>query len=101
MIKKLKHSSFSKTFSNEYSDKPKADIVDIYQYLVGGKTKKTGRTTIVECCFHQEHSPSLALYPDTQSFYCFGCAKGGDIYTFVQEIKHCDFKEALQIIKNL
>lgn len=51
------------------------------------------------CCpFHHEKTPSLHINTDKQMFYCFGCKKGGDIFTFVQEIEHIDFKEALALL---
>lgn len=80
-------------------EKPKANIVDLYQKLIGGKVKVSGNATIVKCCFHDEHTPSLALYPQTSSYYCFGCSKHGDIFNFVEEVLHCDFKEALEVVK--
>ncbi len=51
------------------------------------------------CCpFHHEKTPSLHINTDKQMFYCFGCKKGGDIFSFVQEIEHLDFKEALALL---
>lgn len=49
------------------------------------------------CCpFHQDHTPSLAVYAD--HFHCFGCRKSGDVFTFVQEIRGVDFREAVEIV---
>lgn len=51
------------------------------------------------CCpFHVEKTPSLQVNTEKQMFYCFGCKKGGDVFTFIQEIEHVDFKEALKIL---
>ncbi len=51
------------------------------------------------CCpFHHEKTPSFQINTDKQMFYCFGCKKGGDIFTFIQEIEHVDFKESLKIL---
>lgn len=51
------------------------------------------------CCpFHHEKTPSLHITPEKQMFYCFGCKKGGDIFTFVQEIEHVDFRESMKIL---
>lgn len=55
----------------------------------GIKVKRDGMC----CCpFHGEKHPSMKIYND--SFHCFACGKNGDIFTFVQEIEHCDFKTA-------
>lgn len=48
------------------------------------------------CPFHEDHQPSLAVYPATQSFYCFGCGKGGDIIDFISEYKKQDFQTSLK-----
>jgi DNA primase len=51
------------------------------------------------CCpFHHEKTPSFHVTPEKNMFYCFGCKKGGDIFTFIQEIEHVDFREALKIL---
>ncbi len=51
------------------------------------------------CCpFHNEKTPSFNINTDKQMFYCFGCKKGGDVFSFIQEIEHVDFKEALKLL---
>jgi DNA primase len=96
----FKFNSFQ-TKNNIFPDKPKADIVALYEKLVGipQAMKKTGRTVLVPCCFHNEKTPSLALYPDTSSYFCFACNKHGDAFNFVEEILGCNFSEALKYIK--
>ncbi len=66
--------------------------------LVGGYTplKKAGRSFKGLCPFHQEKTPSFVVFPDSQNFHCFGCGKGGDIFTFYMEIERVDFREALR-----
>lgn len=98
--KKLTLSIHPTTFRKTFDEKPKADIVEIYEKLIGGQTKVTGKATIVKCCFHEENTPSLALYPSTSSYFCFGCQKHGDIFNFVEGVLGCNFKEALQFIKD-
>lgn len=70
------------------------DIVE----LINGYTplKKTGRSFKGLCPFHQEKTPSFVVFPDSQNFHCFGCGKGGDLFTFVMEIEKLDFREALR-----
>ena len=54
------------------------------------------RAGFIRCPFHNEESASCKIYDD--SFYCFGCGMGGDIFTFVQNMDNCDFKAAFTIL---
>ena len=50
------------------------------------------RAGFISCPFHKEKTASMKIYAD--SFYCFGCGKSGDIFSFVQNMNNCDFKTA-------
>ena len=50
------------------------------------------------CPFHSEKSPSFTVYPKTSSFYCFGCGMGGDAVTFIRQIEHLDYPDALHFL---
>ena len=77
--------------------KLKTDIVDIISEYV--ELKKAGMGSYKACCpFHNEKTPSFVVSQDKQIFHCFGCGKGGDVFTFIQEIEGIDFKEALNIL---
>src|SRR3989339_1015088 len=76
--------------------KSKVDIVEI----IGEKValKKAGRHFKGLCPFHSEKSPSFIVSPERQSFKCFGCQKGGDVLTFLQDYDGHSFLEALELL---
>ncbi|MGB3331084.1 MAG: DNA primase [Thermomicrobiales bacterium] len=71
------------------------DIVDLVTGYVPS-LKKTGRSFKGLCPFHQEKTPSFIVFPESQNFHCFGCGKGGDIFTFYMGVENVEFREALQ-----
>ena len=76
--------------------KSKVDLVDlISEYL---PLKKAGRNLKAACPFHLETSPSFMVSPDLQIWRCFGCGKGGDAYTFLEEKEGMTFPEALEYL---
>lgn len=60
--------------------------------------RRRGRTLSGLCPFHSEKSPSFTVYPDTQSFYCFGCGAGGDVISFIRRIENLDYMEAVRLL---
>lgn len=66
--------------------------------LVGGYValKRVGRNWSGLCPFHAEKSPSFYVREETGRYKCFGCDKGGDVFTFVQEIEHTDFPGSVE-----
>jgi len=70
-----------------------ADIVDVIAQFV--HLKKAGRNFVGLCPFHAEKDPSFTVNPERQTFHCFGCKKGGDIFDFWMEYHGTTFKEAL------
>ena len=66
--------------------------------LVSGVTtvKRSGRAYVAVCPFHQEKTPSLNLETGRGLYHCFGCGKGGDVFTFVQETQGLDFNESVE-----
>lgn len=72
----------------------KTDINDIISTYVS--LKKRGNTYVGLCPFHNEKTPSFTVYPDTQSFYCFGCGAGGDAVGFIKKIENLDYIDAVK-----
>ncbi|MDR1927369.1 MAG: DNA primase [Oscillospiraceae bacterium] len=58
--------------------------------------KRSGRMLMGLCPFHNEKTPSFAVYPENNSFYCFGCGAGGDAVTFTMRIENLDYVEAVK-----
>ena len=74
--------------------KSEISIVDIVSEYV--TLKKRGKNYVGFCPFHSEHTPSFTVYPDSQSFYCFGCGIGGDVIKFISLIKNIDFIDSVK-----
>lgn len=77
--------------------KQRIDIVDLISESV--VLKKAGRNYKGLCPFHQERTPSFVVYPENQTWHCFGaCSEGGDAFSFVQKMEGVDFGEALRLL---
>lgn len=70
------------------------DIVELIGSTV--QLRKAGKNFKALCPFHQEKTPSFYVFPETQSFYCFGCGASGDAITFLMRTEQLSFREALQ-----
>ncbi len=70
------------------------------QSLISGyvSLKRAGSMYKGLCPFHSEKSPSFTVYPQTNSFYCFGCGSGGDAVTFIKQIEHLDYPDAVEFL---
>jgi DNA primase len=71
-----------------------SDIVDVIGAAV--PLKKTGANFTALCPFHKEKTPSFNVNPQKQIFHCFGCHKGGDVFTFVKEYENIGFVDAVR-----
>src|SRR6185437_6487882 len=83
-------------FSDDLIERIRAasDIVDVVgSYL---PLKRAGANFVALCPFHKEKSPSFNVNPQRQIFHCFGCHKGGDVFTFVKEYESIDFVESVK-----
>ena len=72
------------------------DITEVVGNYV--QLRHRGRTHTGLCPFHSEKTPSFVVYPETQSFYCFGCGAGGDVISFIKKINNLDYVEAVKYL---
>jgi DNA primase len=73
-----------------------SDIVEVVSQYVS--LRKVGRSWKGLCPFHQEKTPSFTVSPERQTYHCFGCGKGGDVFGFVEEAEKVEFAEALRVL---
>ena len=76
--------------------KDKNDIIEVISSYVN--LKKAGRLYKGRCPFHHEKTPSFCVYPDTQSFYCFGCHIGGEVINFIKKAENLDYIDAVKFL---
>jgi len=72
------------------------DIVDVISQHV--RLKKRGKSFTGLCPFHQEKTPSFTVSAEKQVYHCFGCGRGGNVFTFVMEFEKVSFTEAVRAL---
>ncbi|MEE4313035.1 MAG: DNA primase [Desulfofustis sp.] len=76
--------------------KQQSDIVQVIGEHVN--LKRSGVRYLGLCPFHQEKTPSFSVHPGQQFYYCFGCGAAGDVFNFVMNYHHLEFKDALKML---
>ena len=76
--------------------KDRSDIVDLIGNYVS--LKRAGSNYNGLCPFHSEKTPSFTVFPDNQSFFCFGCEAGGDAFTFIMRLENLDYKGSIEFL---
>lgn len=72
------------------------DLVDLFSEVT--KVRRSGRSYMAVCPFHQEKTPSMSLDRARGLYHCFGCGEGGDVFTFLGKTQGLDFAEALETL---
>ena len=85
-------------YSREDIDKvrERTDLAELATEVT--RVKKSGRSVMAVCPFHQEKTPSLSIDAARGLYHCFGCGKGGDVFQWVQETQNVDFVGALELL---
>ena len=71
-----------------------ADLVAVVEERTA--LRKSGSHLTGRCPFHEERTPSFSVNPGKGLYYCFGCGKGGDLFSFVRETQGLDFAGAIE-----
>ena len=72
------------------------DLVELVSEVT--KVKRSGRSVMAVCPFHQEKTASMSIDPARGLYHCFGCGKSGDLFRFVQETHTLDFSDAVELL---
>ena len=82
-------------FSDEFLSelRMKCDIEQVISSYV--QLKRRGKNLVGLCPFHNEKTPSFTVYPESQSYYCFGCGAGGEVINFIRRAENLDYVEAV------
>ena len=62
------------------------------------KVRRSGRSVMAVCPFHQEKTASMSVDPARGLYHCFGCGRGGDLFAFIQETQALDFSDAVELL---
>src|SRR6266699_257917 len=76
--------------------KAKIDVAEEVGLVVA--LRKSGKSLQGLCPFHNERTPSFYVFPESQTWRCFGCNEGGDVFTFVEKQQGLDFRDALHYL---
>lgn len=77
----------------------RTNIVEVVGQYV--QLKKSGKNYLGLCPFHEEKTPSFTVAEDKQIFHCFGCGKGGNVFSFIQELEGVSFPESVKKVADI
>jgi DNA primase len=76
----------------------RTDIVQIVGERIALQSRRGGRELVGLCPFHDDHDPSLRVDSERQSYKCWACGEGGDVFAFIQKIESVSFRDALELL---
>ena len=87
-------------FSSDFKESVRAqtDLAGLIGESISLAPRRGGAEYVGLCPFHEDHTPSLHVYPDRQSYRCWVCDKGGDCFSWVQHVEQVEFREALEML---
>ncbi|MEX0704184.1 MAG: DNA primase [Planctomycetales bacterium] len=87
-------------FSDDFKEQVRArtDLVQLIGETVSLQPKRGGREHVGLCPFHDDHSPSLTVSPERQTYKCWSCGEGGDCFTFLMKIEALAFPQVLEAL---
>ena len=74
-----------------------SNILDVLDHY-GITYKPSGRIYLTCCLFHKDDTPSMVIYPETNSFYCFGCGTSGTPENIVMQMENCTYSQATKLL---
>lgn len=86
--------------NNDFKElvRSRTDLVALVQESVGLTPSRGGAEFKAICPFHDDHNPSMIVYPDRQTFRCWSCNTGGDCFGWVMEYDKVEFRQALETL---
>lgn len=87
-------------FADDFKElvRSRTDIVSLIAESVALQSQRGGREFVGLCPFHDDHNPSMRVYPDRQSYRCWSCNEGGDCFSFVMKRERIGFRETLEML---
>jgi DNA primase len=77
----------------------KKTILEVIEELTGQKAVQySNELKAIKCPFHDDQKPSLVIYSGTNSYFCYPCSFGGDVYNFYSKFKGCSYKAAKEAL---
>ncbi len=98
--RKLNPRKISSNFEKALEEARKIPIMEVADWYLTG-IKKRGNRYIAFCPFHEENTASFTIFPDTNTYHCFGCLEHGDAISLVQHINNITFQEAVALLNTL